>query len=223
MKKTFSSPAQRGRSRIADAVRQRGQSPYNLWVIRPALDSEDIIVNSDPKMELFYFLEGDPQLEEIDYGPLRQVPAVADIQPMRRVPPAGPEHFANVVRLGVRGRVLWGSAHLSRSESFPQTDCYVTLSDLDEHRLRVDNWRRIVPAIRRIRSHPTAAVERQALALLAKEATATVAFLLEAFPTHPPAIVFGVVGLLLRRRQVYADVDRRPWSLQTQVRARGSS
>lgn len=222
MKKPSSSPAQRGRSRIADAVRRRGQSPYNLWVIRPPFDTQDVILNSDPKMELFYFLEGDPQLDEIDYGPLRQVPT-ADALSARHSPPAGPEHFANIVRSGTRGRVLWGSAHLRRPDSLAPTDSYVTLSDLDDHRLRVDNWRRIVPAIRRTRPHPTIAVERQILCLLGDDASKTVSAILEASPTNAPALIVGVIGLLLRQRKIDADLDRRPWSLHTKVHVRRSS
>jgi len=222
MKKPSSSPAQRGRSAIADAVRKRGQSPYNLWIIRPPLDGEDIVVNSDPKMELVYLLEGDPQLDEIDYGPLRQAP-VGDTKGPRRRPPAGPEHFANVVRAGVPGRVLWGGTRPPQTALLAPADLYLTFVDLDGQVMRIDNWRRIAAAIRRVRAFPTTALERQVMASLGQRAAMSVADVLEAAAAQPPAMVLGVIGLLLRRRLADSDADRRPWSMHTRIWARRPS
>lgn len=211
-----STPAQRGRSRVADAVRQRGQSPYNLWLLRPPLDTQDVIVNSDPKMELFYFLEGDPSLDLIDYQPLRHSRVTAPVQGHKRIR-SGPEHFADVISAGVSGRVFWGGASRARPNALAPSDRYVTLADLDAHRMRIDNWRRIVPAIRRIRAFPTMTVEREFLQQVGAYASLPVSAALSALDRHPPAMVLGVIGMLLRQRKLQADVERRPWSLHTQL------
>lgn len=217
--KTSKSPAQKGRSAIADAVRRRGQSPYNLWIIRPPLQQQDIIVNSDPKMELVYLLEGDPTLEEIDYGPLRRAPD-EERKAKRLSASEQPEHFADVVRSGVKGRVFWGGTQPPPPEMLAPSDLYLSIPDLDANVMRIDNWRRIVPAIRRVSAHPTDALERQMITLLSKGSKMSVADILSALIGHPPALVLGVVGILLRQRQLEGDLDQRLWSLHTRVWAR---
>jgi hypothetical protein len=217
--KTSKSPAQKGRSAIADAVRRRGQSPYNLWIIRPPLQQQDIIVNSDPKMELVYLLEGDPRLEEIDYGPLRNAPD-EERKPMRLTASKEPEHFADIVRSGVKGRVFWGGAQPPPPKMLAPSDLYLSIPDLDANVMRIDNWRRIAPTIRRVSAHPTAALERQVIKLLGAGTKMSLADIQSALIGHSPALVLGVVGILLRRRHLEGDVDQRLWSLHTRVWAR---
>ncbi|KRD79742.1 hypothetical protein ASE43_02245 [Lysobacter sp. Root983] len=83
--------------------------------------------------------------------------------------------------------------------------------------MRIDNWRRIIPAIRRIRVFPTVAIERELVQQVGTSASLPVSAALSALDRHPPAMVLGVIGLLLRQRKLRADVERRPWSLHTQL------
>ena len=64
-RKKGKNPVGERRNAIAAAIRVRGQSPHNIWIIRPPFDKEDILLNSDIAMELFYYLEGDPSFKEI--------------------------------------------------------------------------------------------------------------------------------------------------------------
>lgn len=204
-----SSPAQQGRNRVADAVRKRGQSPYNLWLLQPPLWSDSILVNSDAKMELFYFLEGAPEIEEVDYAPLKEGEKAGNsVQ-------TGFEHFANILSSGVRRRVLW--AGTSPSALGCPEDLQITFSDLDANKMRVDNWRRVVPCIRRVKLHATSSLGRQLSEWIPRNG-ATLRQLLDAHSCVPQGVLLGAVGLLVRKRHWASDLDSAPWSLHTCLR-----
>lgn len=203
------SPAQQGRNRVADAVRKRGQSPYNLWLLQPPLQSDSILVNSDAKMELFYFLEGATEVEEVDYTPLKE-----DEKSGNSVP-GGFEHFANILSRGVRRKVLWTGA--STSALGRPEDLQIGFPDLDANKMRVDNWRRVIPCIRRVKLHETNSVERQLSEWFPRNG-ASLQQLLDAHGSVPQGVLLGVVGLLVRKRHWVSDLDSSPWSLHTRLR-----
>lgn len=204
-----SSPAQQGRNRVAEAVRKRGQSPYNLWLLQPPFQSDNILVNSDAKMELFYFLEGAPEVEEVDYTPLKEDGKASNSLP------GGFEHFANILSNGVRQRVLWIGT--SRPASSRSEDLQVAFSDLDANKMRVDNWRRVIPCIRRVKFHETSSVERQLSEWIPRNG-ASLQQLVDAHGCVPQGVLLGTVGLLIRKRHWASDLDSAPWSLHTRLR-----
>src|SRR5579859_7300671 len=96
-RKKGTTPAQARRNALADAIRARGESPYNIWVIRPPLEYEDILLTSDVAQELFYFLEGDHRFIHIRYPGLKASGSEQPVSIVNRI-------FAEVVTRA--GKVL---------------------------------------------------------------------------------------------------------------------
>lgn len=218
MNRKNSTPAHERRSSVANAVRKRGVSSYNLWLLTPPLEDVEVIASSDAEMELFYFLEGNPEIDYISYAPLEDS-RWPDNSTVRRAE----RHFADIVRHGVHSRVIWCAGNTAQSASVAEADLYVTLAELDASSMRIDNWRRITGAIRRIRLYPTQTVERRVHGVLKIKDEFAVGDILKLCHDVPVAIVVGTIGLMLRKRQLLSDADIRPWSTHTMLSVRSSS
>jgi hypothetical protein len=209
-------PAQARRHALAETAKARGHSPYNLWLVRPPFDSEDLLLTSDIAFELFYFLEGDPQYVSIDYPNLKASGGAAAVS------------IANFIFAEVKdtdGKVLQIKfKHRKKSDESTDADTetasdirIVTIEDLNANVQRVENWRRIVPCIRRVRLHPIATLERQILQLLRNSEPKPIDDILQALPEEQVPKVLGAIATVLRKRYIFSDVDAKPWSLNTLV------
>ncbi|MBU8977758.1 hypothetical protein JI752_016540 [Lysobacter sp. MMG2] len=204
------SPAQQQRAKLADVIRSRGESPYNIWLVRPPFEEEDLILSSDPAMELFYFLEGDARFTQIDYSPLRL--GLEDPLPQSVVP----YHFASAcMAQGERIEVFLALLESDGPSTSTATRWMVSLRELSAAPTRIANWRRIVPHIRRVHFHDTHGIERQILAVCTgkQRSVRQLMGLVEA----PAGLFYGALAALLRRRLLEGDCDTRPWSLNTLV------
>lgn len=210
-KKRAASPAREGRNKLAEAIRARGQSAYNIWVVRPPFDSEDILLNSDVALELFYFIEGDPRFVEITYDALR-----ADASPsiVRREFARARERDGTIVSVELSFDQEASRRGAAVAGEFIEI---VNLSTLDEYAQRIENWRRVVPCIRRVRSHSTALIAHLLLRSLKDGAARTIRQILASLADHDAALVLGALAGLLRKRDLQADLDEKPWSLHTRV------
>ena len=95
----------------------------------------------------------------------------------------------------------------------------IGIPELDAYRQRIENWRRIVPCIRRVRRHPIATVERQLLLALRDGEQRSIRYLRNVLTPCPAALVVGAIATLLRRRELRSDCDSKPWSLNTLLRS----
>lgn len=216
-RKERATPAQKQRNQLANAVRERGESPYNLWVVRPPFEAENLILSSDRALELFYWLEGNPELVELDYSPLRSPSAV---RPWREA-----LHFADVGTTDAR----WLSVYLDRGylagldvDGRPgqlnvDNRHFVGTQALNADAQRISNWRRIVPCIRRIQTHPTRTIQVRITQHLGSDGTHSIRSVLNALSDTNEALVLGAIGTLLRVRRITSDCDVRPWSLNTML------
>ena len=205
-------PVGERRNAVAAAIRERGQSPHNIWIIRPPFYKEDIHLNSDLAMELFYYLEGDPSFTDINYEVLR-TPMGGDLPRsiFGRV-------FAHVTLEDGSTRAVvpcLESAPKVPESSAGDSRYYVPLIRLDMAAQRIENWRRIIPCIRRVRLHSTAALERSIVIGLQSGQKRTIREVLGSFPGESPGLVLGALAIVLRQRQLASDLDARPWSLNT--------
>lgn len=211
-------PAQKRRNVLAEAIRLRGEAPFNIWVVRPPFDDKALILSSDAAMELFYFLEGEPRLTEVDYSPLRRTDQAGSASKEGR-------EFAHA-RTG-RGNEY--QIFLSREiapvadyrDPFDTSDgrIEIRLPHLDANTQRTENWRRIIPCIRRVRRHPISALELQILLRL-RRGPQTIRQLTRAFlEVESPALLYGAIACVLRKRQATSDCDTRPWSLNTLIQS----
>lgn len=210
-RKKAKSPLGARRNALAAAIRERGQSPHNIWVIRPPFEDEDVLLNSDVAMELFYFIEGEPSFVDIDYRALRTpigedtTDSIAD------------REFARVTTKDGQSLKVVYSVDAAASESDDTATYRVTLSMLDKASQRTENWRRVIPCIRRIRTYPTATQERLILLGVQPGVRRTVREVLAKFANDHQAIVLGALATVLRRRELCSDLDNAPWSLNTQL------
>lgn len=200
------------RNALAAAIRERGQSPHNIWLIRPPFDKEDILVNSDVAFDFFYYIEGEPRFVDIDYRVLR-APARTEtsLSIFDRVFAHATYADGRVVEvvLSVEPPVNAMTEHDRRHT--------VTLEMLNLANQRIENWRRIIPCIRRITTYPTATLQRMIVLGLVGGKRRTIRQIVNDFSDENSALVLGALAIVLRRREISADLDRKPWSQNTLV------
>lgn len=216
-KKNHKTPAQARRNALSEAIKARGHSPYNIWVVRPPFEEEDLLLTSDMALELFYYLEGDSQYIDIEYPQLRASCSEA---------PTSIADFVFALATDAQGHtttIKFSHTSPSKSEKVPEDELLppstriVTLNDLNANVQRVENWGRIIPCIRRVRLLPMATLERVVVQSLRDGERKTIRQLLKAHSDEPPAKLLGAISLALRRRYLEADLDLKPWSLNTWV------
>ena len=211
-RKKGKNPVGERRNAVAAAIRERGQSPHNIWIIRPPFEKTDILLNSDIAMELFYYLEGEPSFKDINYQILR-TPVGSDLPPsiFGRV-------FAHVgLDDGTTRSVV---PCLENASEVPESSSgelrhYVTLATLDQAVQRTENWRRVIPCIRRVRLHSTATLQRSIVIGFQPGRRRSIREVLGSFPGENSGLVLGALAIVLRQRQLASDLDTRPWSLNT--------
>ena len=213
-------PAKNRRNSIAAAIRERGGSLYNIWLIRPSFDDEDVILSSDLAMELLYFIEGEPAFAQIDYSPLR-LPTEEGAtrisgRPFAKVTTSEERHLTVVFQPATDDSVA--SAPKNGSEADAKS-IVISMADLDAKAQRIENWRRVVPCIRRVRSHPTAMLERRILQRLRHGEQRPLRWLQGQFNSENRGLLFGAIAILLRKRELTSDLDAKPWSLNTLVQS----
>ncbi|WP_445143368.1 hypothetical protein [Dyella sp. Tek66A03] len=211
-------PAQAQRSKLMVAIRARGEQGTNIWVVRPPFQSKDLILNSDPQFEAFYLLEGEPSFREVNYLP-QWYEVQAEGLPWQPTKP-----FAVVTTLDgheLRVDLAFDSPSPAGGFAAPIAPnvgiVVVNLHVLNKYIQRVENWRRVIPCIRRARLHGTAAIERQILVMLHRVERATLRSLYANFGDDNAGIFFGAIAMLLRKRELCSDLDTRPWSMHTCV------
>lgn len=214
-KKRAPTPAQKRRSTLEQEIRSRGAAPRNIWVVRPPFEDKSLILSSDTEMELFYFLEGEPRLTDIDYSPLRMDQARAGNRHVRvfaRASTSGGSKFEISLTAAT-------TAEAARDNPFETENPRVEigLQHLNAYAMRIANWRRILPCARRVRCHPIAALECQILLSL-RQGPVTIRQITNLYSeVSSPALVYGAIACLLRKRQITSDCDTRPWSLHTLI------
>ena len=86
---------------------------------------------------------------------------------------------------------------------------------IDRAAQRIENWRRVIPCIRRIRNYPTATLQRLILLDFTPGRRRSIREVLAAFRDDDQALVLGALATLLRRRELRSDLDENAWSLNT--------
>ena len=160
------------------------------------------MVTSDLMMELFYLIEGEPSFDEIDYGPLRSGRSLEGSDGL---------HIADVERNDSLVSVMWTASTRDATADTKDVQQYGTYH-LDLHRERIVNWKRIIPCIRRVSGYDTRSLQRRVIALAEGGELKTVGSLLEHMADQPGGLVMGAIATALRRRNLAADVDSKPWS-----------
>ncbi len=214
------SPAQRARQAITEAVAKRGQSIYNIWLVRTPFANDELVINSDIKFDLFYFLEGDPNYVDITYPMLKHSEAYKCNLSDSKI-------FANVVTLSGQSKSIYFSesesentsldANLTLSIDQAINNVIVTKAELNSGFQRVDNWKRIIPCIRRIQMHSTATIEKLILLTFKDRKKISIRDIVTTFNSEPKGIVYGAIAALLRKRILCADLDIYPWCLNTML------
>lgn len=200
-------PAQEKRAQLATHIQTRGQQAYNIWVVRPPFESSELYLPSDSAMELYYFIEGEPSFKDISYAPLSSGARAA----------RGDDwHFANVVTVSGESKAVY--AKRGKQTQVVDNAVRVDLATLTSHAMRTENWRRIIPRIRRVRLHSIAGVERALLTVLGDGQPRSIRQVIKDVRAANPLSI-GAVATQLRMRNLTSDCDTRPWSWNTLLRA----
>lgn len=210
--------AQAQRSKLAKAIKLRGDQAYNIWLVRPPFESRDLLLGSDLQFEAFYALEGEPTIIDIRY-----LPSWYDAGDEQRVTKAKPDFAVVTTRKQeqLTVRLEFGEEETPRhtSSSLEPVDglIRINLAVLDGNAQRVENWRRVIPCIRRVRLHATRAIELQIAAMVHKVGKQTLRELRGRFTEVNEGLFWGALATLLRRRELASDLDSRPWGFLTLV------
>lgn len=210
----WKTPAQMQRSQVAAAIRARGEQGSNIWLVRPPFETRDLVLNSDLQFEAFYLIEGEPTFKQIRY-----LPAWYEAQKQQGASGVSKD-FAVVTTLAdqeipVRLAFEADSGPAGAALNPSNGNIRIHIGALDDHIQRIENWRRVIPCIRRVRLHPTMAIERQIAVLVHARKKISLRDLREPFLDIDAGLFFGSVAILLRRRELQSDLDVRPWSLNT--------
>jgi len=212
-------PAQEHRYELAAAIRARAESGYNIWLVRPPFETRDLVLSSDLQFETFYLLEGEPCFKEIRYLP-QWYKALTEGSSVNTC-----KEFAVVTtdtQETCTVRLRFEAESGAHAQSLRPIDgvIHIDVGVLDGHLQRIENWRRIIPCVRRVQLSSTKAIELQISTFVGRAKKVTLRELKHHFPEVEDGIFFGSVGILLRRRELQADVDSYPWSLNTSVWSR---
>lgn len=221
------SPARRQRRRAAGDRPDDADIRSNIWVVHAMQDPRRIALLGDLRHEHFYYTEGDPSVDRVDYW-VTPVTTTLDREgdrpiifdaivtrsdgqcecrrvASRKLDP-GAEADAHVLeRLRAAARRHGGTA------------VEVTPEQLDQNATRVWNWVRLIGAYQRARDHSLTIVEACVLARVSSGAVRSVGELLTALPSDPPALVLASLAKLLRQRRLCSDLDHGTWSRSTMI------
>lgn len=212
MAKPSKTPAQQQRNKYMASVRARGASGHNLWFVTPPLASAEspLILCSDLEFETFLYLEGSPDLPDVDYAPLRLQEASGG---------PGPRHFATATTLdGTRLDVELRPE--ANQPSIPGRRL-INLAVLTAAKTRIESWRAIVPAINRCRAHTLTPIIYRCRQLLQDSGERTILEISRELASEHTALVVGALAMMLRTREINSDVDQHLWGPQTRVWERG--
>jgi hypothetical protein len=93
----------------------------------------------------------------------------------------------------------------------------VDLAMLTASSMRIENWRRIIPCIRRVRFHAIAVHERGILNAVRDGQERSIRQVSMAMGGPSVPLLTGAIATLLRRRVLVSDCDTRPWSWHTMI------
>jgi hypothetical protein len=214
-KKINKTPAQTRRNALAEAIKARGHSPYNIWVVRPPFADEDLLLTSDIAFELFYYLEGDPRYVEIEYPGLKATYSEGPVSISDFMFAYAADSCGQIAQIKFSHTPASISESNEMYEGEESPTRIVTLDELNSNVQRVENWRRIIPCIRRVKLLPMATLERVIVQSLRDGKHQTIRQILKAHSNESTAKLLGGIALALRHRYIEADLDTKPWSLNT--------
>lgn len=211
-------PAQAARNKLSAAIRARGERGSNIWLVRPPFESRDLILSSDPQCEAFYLLEGEPSFKSIRYLPqwyqVQELEAL--VRPTREfaiVTISDGREIPVCLTFGTETHSGAVATLTPRNGSF-----HINLHVLDGYRQRTENWRRVIPCIRRVRFHSAnAQVGRQLAMCVHQRGRSTIGELIREFSDIHGGFFYGALATLIRERMLHSDLDSRPWSTKTVV------
>lgn len=217
MPKCTKSLAQTRRDKLIDRVERRGRRTANIWLLKQPLTGRDLVLVGDIRMEHFFFMEGDPAVDRVEYEPSSVDTAEASIS------------FDCVVDYRDGHRECHQVRHAPLQENSPAqkhgaaaakrlggTHVVVTTKDLDSQRQRIHNWQRAIAALNRCNRRPLELIELEILTYVESDRSTTIGQLCEALERDPALVVAATVRLL-RKRTLSSDMDQKPWSRHTRI------
>lgn len=201
MSERVRSPQRRARSAYAEALRVRGSSEYNLWLVRPpfAPPSPQLVLCSDIEYESYLYLEGEPRLTSIDYSPLRDTGVV---------PRRGSRLFAIGTTVG--GSRVAVDLDPEGVGGWKDSSLTISLELLNQATSRTRSWRALLATINRCRGRELTPEILRCRRLIEAKTHVTVTDVLTRIDAEVP-LVLGALATMLRHREICNDVDSTLW------------
>lgn len=223
--KKVKSLAQSRRRRLVGDKPLAGSKHSNIWTVRSFHSSEMIVLIGDLRIEHYYFCEGDPEVEDADYGPapmkVTYDGASHEIRFDAVVTLRDGKKECRDVRPKKRSREIvsdLAALQLRLLAAASVTANYVEICPdvLDASRQRILNWSRAIAAFQRCRHRPLQLLEHIVIARLSDGEAACIGELILSMQ-EPPALIVAAVVSLLRKRALVSDLDSRTWSKHSKV------
>lgn len=218
---------------IAEAIANRGRSPYNIWYGYSPKSDSDVILLSDVELSHLFSAEGDPDISWVKYGAPEGIVALADgdrkttFDAQRRL------------RSGRDQLVEVKSTRHSQREEATRTELQMQAQkrmaealDADYIRfdpghalansIRIQNWKVGVATISAARLHSVALQNAALNDLLRMRGCWTAADMLQAIPSSEHALFLAAFFKAVSQGRVYSDLDSKPWGLRTKVWREGA-
>ncbi len=222
------SPARNQRRRAAGNRQGNSDVRVGIWVVHSIPDARRIPLLGDLRHEHFYFAEGDPTVDHVEY----------DTPPIATTLDGDEEgigfdavvHFINgrteCRRVGPRrldrsneaSKRLLGRCQAA-ARRYGGLFVEITPDDLDKAQIRIWNWVRVVGAYHRAHGHSLAVIDASLQAAVADGGVHRMGTILDTLHIFPPALVLATIAKHLRGRRLSSDLDVSTWSRNTELRA----
>lgn len=221
------SPARRQRRRAAGEQQDNSDVRSGIWVVHSMRDTRRIPLLGDLRHEHFYYTEGDPTVDQVEYQPAA-VTTTLDLPGDSKITfdaivtrQNGTRECRRVASYLLNPKTKEGERHLSRLQAAARRHggvlVEVTPAELDPMRMRIWNWVRVIGAYQRAREHSLLVIEASIRANFARGAVKNIGDLLTALPSDSPALILASVAKLLRERRLGSDLDVATWSRGTKL------
>lgn len=214
-KRKTRSPAMTARAKLLEKYRLKSNSNANIWLTKCPWTGTELALVGDPAYEHFYSVVGNPCVVHADFQTSESGRGAAhkfaarvensDCTVELHSLYTGPGAPANSLVAKV--------ADLAQSMGADHR--WITLNELNHHRQRIANWRRMMRFLRAAEVTPHEQVAASLRLQFETQPELKVGEILETNPdVEEPLLIAAIVQLLLRRA-VLADLDRTMFSAAT--------
>lgn len=222
-KRKTQSPAMTARAKLLEKYRLKSNSNANVWLTKCPWTGTELALVGDPAYEHFYSVVGDPCVVHADFQVSESGRGAAHNFAARV---ENSDQSIELHSLYTRPGAPADSLTLKvtdLAQSMGAVHRWVTLNDLNHHRQRIANWRRMMRFVRAAEATPHEQIVAGLRLQFETRPELTVGQILETYPdVEEPVVIASIVQLLLRRA-VFASLDRTMFTAATILKLKAAA